>query len=117
MAYVDGYLIPVKRDRLEEYKQWAALSEQVWREYGAIGYAECIADDAPHGTLTSFPRAVMLEEDEVVILAWAIYPSREVRDEVNQKVMDDPRLHSVMANPPFDGKRFIWGGFTPFIGL
>ena len=48
-------LIPVPKGRLDDYKKLARLCEQVWREYGAIGYVECVGDDVPTGTTTSFP--------------------------------------------------------------
>jgi uncharacterized protein YbaA (DUF1428 family) len=118
MAYVDGFLIPVKKERLEEYKQMAALGEQVWREYGAIGYVECLADDVKQGEVTSFPRAVQLQDDEIVVFSWIVYHSREHRDEVNRKVMEDPRMQPPSSSEwPFDARRMIFGGFVPFIGL
>ncbi|MCT8991771.1 DUF1428 domain-containing protein [Chelativorans sp. SCAU2101] len=117
MAYVDGFLIPVPKDRIEDYKEQARLGEQVWREYGALDYVECIGDDVPYGEVTSFPRAVQAKEDEVVIFSWIVYKSREHRDEVNAKVMADPRMQVDMSKSPFDGKRMIFGGFQPFLGL
>ncbi|HVW72655.1 MAG TPA: DUF1428 family protein, partial [Rhizomicrobium sp.] len=89
----------------------------IFRELGATGYVECVGDDVPYGTVTSFPRAVMAREDEVVIFAWVVYPSREVRDACNKKSMDDPRMKRWENAIPFDGKRMIFGGFTPFQGL
>ena len=46
----------------------------------------------PYGELTSFPRAVQASDDETVIFSWITYESREARDEVNAKVMADPRI-------------------------
>ena len=43
--------------------------------------------------------------------------SREQRDEINKKVMSDPRLKGSAENMPFDGKRMIYGGFKPFLEL
>lgn len=117
MAYVDGFLVPVKKDRLDEYKALAALAAQVWKDHGATAYVECVADDVPHGQLTSFTRAVQLAEDEVVMFSWAVFPSREARDAANQGIMQDPRLKVCEDNPPFDGKRLIFGGFVPLIEL
>jgi uncharacterized protein YbaA (DUF1428 family) len=39
--------------------------------------------------------------------------SRTHRDQVNAKVMKDPRLAKMMDPKalPFDGKRMFWGGF------
>ncbi len=117
MAYVDGFLIPVPKDRLEDYRKMAELGRQVWTEYGALAYVECIGDDIPKGEITSFPRAVQAEEDETVIFSWIVYESREHRDAVNAKVMADPRMDTPPDSWPFDGKRLVFGGFTPFLGL
>ena len=117
MAYVDGFIIPLPREKVEEYKAQARLGEQVWREHGAVDYVECIGDDVPYGELTSFPRAVQAKEDEVVVFSWAVYKSREHRDEVMKKVMADPRMKADWENMIFDGKRMIFGGFQPFLGL
>ena len=69
--------------------------------------------NVPYGELTSFPRAVIAKEDEVVIFAWIVYRDRESRDAINKKVMEDPRLK--MEGMPFDGKRMIYGGFTTLL--
>lgn len=117
MAYVDGFILAVPKDKMEEYKESARLGEKVWKEYGALDYVECIADDVPYGEVTSFPRAVQAKEDETVIFSWAVYKSREHRDEVLKKVMADPRMKMDAAQMPFDGKRLIYGGFQPLLGL
>lgn len=117
MAYVDGFIVPVPRSGLEEYKRIASLAAEVWKEHGALDYVECLADDAPYGELTSFPRSVQVQDDELVVFSWIVYESREQRDAVNAKVMEDSRMKPCMESMPFDGKRMIWGGFIPFIGL
>jgi len=117
MAYVDGFVLPLPKANLERYKELANLSATVWREHGALEYRECIADDVKPGTLTSFPQSVDLREDETVVFAWIVYESREKRDEVNDKVMKDPRLAPMMSPDglPFDGKRMFFGGFEMII--
>jgi uncharacterized protein YbaA (DUF1428 family) len=119
MAYVDGFLIPLKKDRLEAYKDLARLGGEVWMGHGALSYVECIGDDVPVGALTSFPRAVLLEEDEIVVFSWITYASRAERDRIMQLVMADPRLQHMMdpANHVFDSKRMIFGGFERFLEL
>ncbi len=60
-----------------------------------------------------------LKPGEVVVFSWIIYKSRRARDQVNGKVMKDPRL-AAMMNPkkmPFDGKRMFWGGFKTFVDM
>ena len=113
MPYVDGFVLAVPRDKIEAYKALARKACAVWMEHGALDYVECIGDDVPYGTLTSFPRAVMATDDEVVVFSWIIYRDRESRDAVNAKVMADARLKG--SDMPFDGKRMIYGGFTTLL--
>jgi len=115
MAYIDGFVVPVPKSKLETYKQFAIEASSVWREYGALEYREWVADDVKPGKLTSFPQSVDLKEDEVVVFSWIVYKSRAHRDEVNKKVMDDPRMKKDPSSWPFDGKRMIYGGFAPLI--
>jgi len=113
MAYVDGFVIPVPKDKLEAYLDMSRKCAGIWRDFGATEFRECVADDVKPGKLTSFPQSVDLQEGEVVIFSWIIYPSRAKRDEVNDKVMNDPRMAEFMKpeNMVFDGKRMIFGGF------
>ncbi|MBK23089.1 MAG: RNA signal recognition particle [Halobacteriovorax sp.] len=115
--YVDSFLIPVPKENLGKYEEMARLSATVWKELGALDYFECMADDAPVGEVTSFPRSVDLKDGEIVIFAVVTYKDRAHRDEVNEKAFKDPRLAEMMdpTNLPFDGKRMIWGGFKKFI--
>lgn len=116
MSYVDGFVVPVPKDKVEAYRQLATTAGQVWREHGALEYRECIADDVQVGELTSFPRSVQLKDDEVVVFAWITYESRQHRDVVNAKVMADPRIAGMdPAGMPFDSKRMIWGGFRTLV--
>ncbi|HLZ06703.1 MAG TPA: DUF1428 family protein [Bradyrhizobium sp.] len=114
MPYVDGFVIPVKKDNIEVYKEHARKAGEVWKEHGALDFVECVGDDVPYGVLTSFPRAVQAKDDEVVIFSWIVYRSRAERDAVMDKVMADPRLKGDM---PFDGKRMIFGGFEMLLKL
>jgi len=113
MAYVDGFVIPVPKNKLDAYLEMARQAATIWREHGAIEFRECVADDVKPGQLTSFPQSVQLKEDEVVIFSWVVYESRAKRDEANDKIMNDPRMTELMKpeNMPFDGKRMIYGGF------
>lgn len=115
MTYIDGFLLAVPKARIEEYKKLATLACEVWKDHGAIDYVECVADDVPYGELTSFPRAVQAKEDETVVFAWITYASRAARDEINKKVMADPRLKGNMDDMPFDGKRMMFGGFEAVV--
>lgn len=113
--YIDGFVLPVPKKKIEDYRKIAEQAKAVWMDHGALDYVECIADDVMPGKLTSFPQSVMLEEDETVVFAWIVYRSREHRDEVNAAVFKDPRLKCDHATMPFDGKRMIYGGFNVLV--
>ena len=117
--YVDGFVVPVPKRSIKAYKAIATKAGKVWREHGALDYKECIADDVKKGKWTSFPRAVKLKPGEVVWFSWIVYRNRKHRDAVNKKVMADKRLAAMMdpKKMPFDGKRFIWGGFNVVVDL
>jgi uncharacterized protein YbaA (DUF1428 family) len=119
MAYVDGFVLPLPKKNVEIYREIASKCGAIWREHGALQFRECIADDVKPGKLTSFPQSVNLEADETVIFSWIVYESRAHRDEVNDKVMKDPRMAEMMnpASMPFDGKRMIYGGFEVLVDL
>ena len=115
MDYVDGFIIAVKKDRIEDYKRIATESAAIFKDLGALSVVECVADDVPYGKLTSFPRAVMAEEDEIVVFSWITYPSREVRDEANKRMMENEAMAAAMNAMPVDGKRMIFGGFRQIV--
>jgi uncharacterized protein YbaA (DUF1428 family) len=122
MAYVDGFVIPVPKSKLDAYRRLSRKAGKVWREHGALEYKECVADDAPKGKVTSFPQSVKLKKDETVVFSWITYKSRAHRDRVNAKVMKDPRLADVMGpenmeNMPFDGQRMVYGGFEVVVDI
>jgi uncharacterized protein YbaA (DUF1428 family) len=113
--YVDGFVLPVPRAKVDDYRRVAALAGNVWKEHGALAFVECVADDVKPGKLTSFPQAVNLETDETVVFSYIVYSSREERDRINALVMKDPRMDMDPANMPFDGKRMIFGGFNVLV--
>lgn len=118
MAYVDGFVLPVPKRNIEAYKKVATDAGKVWREHGALEYRECVADDVQPGEVTSFPDSVKLQPDEVVVFAWIVYRDRAHRDEVNAKVMADPRIANVDPTTlPFDGMRMFFGGFQTLVEL
>ena len=115
MAYVDGFVLAVKKDRLDEYRQIASDAAAVWKEYGALRLVETWGDDVPEGTLTSFTMAVKREANESVVFSWVEWASKEARDAGWKKIMEDPRMAPEVNPMPFDGKRLIYGGFTTIL--
>jgi uncharacterized protein YbaA (DUF1428 family) len=115
--YVDGFVMAVPMNKFDAYKKMARKAGRIWKEYGALDYVECIADDVQPGKLTSFPQAVQLKKNEVVFFSWITYRSRSHRDSVNKKVLADPRIEAMgPPNPmPFAPERMIWGGFKAVV--
>jgi uncharacterized protein YbaA (DUF1428 family) len=119
MSYVDGFVVPVPKRNMKAYLAMARKAGKVWKDHGALEYAECVADDVKAGKWTSFPRSVKLKRGETVVFSYIVYKSRAHRDKVMAKVMKDKRL-AAMMNPaamPFDGKRMIYGGFKTAVAI
>ncbi len=117
MPYVDGFVVPVPKRKVEDYRKIARKAGRIWREHGALDYVECVADDVKPGKLTSFPQSVKLKKGETVVFAWIVYKSRAHRDRVNARVFKDPRMEKMCdpGNMPFDAKRMFWGGFKVLV--
>jgi uncharacterized protein YbaA (DUF1428 family) len=116
MAYVDGFVVPVPKKKLQAYRGLAKQAGKIWREHGALEFRECVADDVKVGKWTSFPRSVKLKPSETVVFSYITYKSRAHRDRVNAKVMKDKRIAGMDPKTmPFDGKRMIYGGFRVLV--
>ena len=115
--YVDGFIVPVPKNNIEAYKKMSETMGRLWKEHGALEYIECVADDVKPGKVTSFPQAVNLKDDEVVVFSWIVYPSGEDRDRINAAVMSDPNINMDPKSMPFDGMRMFWGGFKVMLSM
>jgi uncharacterized protein YbaA (DUF1428 family) len=113
--YVDGFVIPVPKKKLKEYRKFAAVAAKAWIKHGALEYVESLGDDVPKGKISSFPRSVKLKSSEIVVFSYAVYKSRAHRNQVMAKVMKDESVARIWDNMPFDGMRMIWGGFKSFV--
>jgi uncharacterized protein YbaA (DUF1428 family) len=115
--YIDGFVIPVPKDRIEDYRRVAEKAALVWKEYGALDYWECVGDDLDATGMVSFPQLAQAGPEETVVFAWVVFESRQQRDRANEKIMADPRLQEMMDpdNPIFDYKRMAYGGFKELV--
>jgi uncharacterized protein YbaA (DUF1428 family) len=112
MAYIEISVIPVKKDRIDEYKKMAKKSAKLFKACGAIAYVEAIEDDVKPGKVTSFPKSVKQKSDEVLVVAVATFKNRKARDTAWKNMMKDPFFANFdMKNAPFDLKRMFFGGF------
>ena len=119
--YIDGFVFPIPRIYLEEYKKVAEEVAEVWKEYGAIAYFEFVGDDLFLEGTKSFVKTVDAKEDEEIVFGWVVFPSKEIRDTANKKVPTDQRMTSLVSplmHPEkliFDASRMIYGGFKPLV--
>ena len=116
--YVDGFVFPISRDRLSEYKSLAEAAAEIWREHGALDYREFVGDDIHLEGTRSFIDLVAAKENETIVFGWVVFDSREARDLANEKVAADPRMADLMelSNSGFDANRMAYGGFQPLVG-
>lgn len=115
MAYIDGFVIPVPAADKDKFVDHAQRMDAIFMQLGATRIIEAWGDSVPDGKQTDFKRAVQAKPDEVVVFAWIEWPDKQTRDAAMEKTRTDPRM---MAEPmPFDGKRMIFGGFTPVVTL
>lgn len=115
--YIDGFVLPLPKDKIETYREISAKCGAIWKEHGALEYVEAVGDDMEMQEQVPFPTLAGAKPDETVIFAYIVYESREHRDAVNAKVMADPRIHESFdpENPSFDCKRMAYGGFRVIV--
>lgn len=116
-TYVDGYVIPIPKDKVNAYKKMAKLGCKTWMKHGALAYFECLADDmkAPYGI--SFPKMCKAKKSETVIFAFIVFKSKAHRKLVNAKVHKElSRMPGAETfKMPFDISKTAFGGFKTII--
>lgn len=115
--YIDGFVFPIPRDRLDEYKRLAEATAEIWKEHGALDYCEYVGDDLKLEGTRSFTDVVAATDDETIVFGWVVFDSREARDRANEKVAADPRMTDLidLSNSGFDAKRMAYGGFQSLV--
>lgn len=119
-AYVQGFIVPVPEENKAAYREAALAMWDLMKDYGALRVVEAWQDDVPEGKRTDFFRSVKAEPGEQVVFSFVEWPSREVCDASHDKMMQDERMKAFMEEgqePPFDGKRMVYGGFRPVVEL
>ena len=111
MAYITGFLTPVKIENKERYIESARKSWPLFQKYGALEQVETWGEDIQPGKVTGFDLAVKLEEGEVPVFSWLRWPDRAAADKCWAEMQNDPDFADM--DMPFDGKRMMWGGFAP----
>ncbi len=112
VGYVDGFVIPMRKSKIAEYKKIAKIAAKVWMEHGALDYFESIGDDLKIPMGVPFPKMAKAKSNETVVFAWITYASKSHRNSVNKKVMKDSRFSNMtMDTMPFDCRKMAYGGF------
>jgi uncharacterized protein YbaA (DUF1428 family) len=111
--YVDGFIIPVPKNKLAEYKKMAKLGCKTWMKHGALAYFECVAEDTTAPYSMNFPQICKIKKNETVIFAFIVFKSKAHRKQVNAKVHKEfgemPGAENYAM--PFDASKMAYGGF------
>lgn len=115
--YIDGFVLPVPRDRLDGYRRLVEAVAEIWKEHGALDYREYIGDDLMLEGTRSFTDLMAAKEGEAIVFGWVVFESRKARDSANEKVAADPRMADLMrkSETGFDARRMAYGGFQSFV--
>lgn len=117
--YVDGFVLVVPKDRVEDYKKMAEDGRDTWLQCGALAYYECQGDDLAPQEMGDQKTRVFTDmagatADETVWFSFIVFHSKEHRDEVNAKVMEEMGKKAEEYKDfamPFDMNRLAYGGF------
>src|SRR6185295_15562733 len=96
--YIDGFVLPVPKKKLQVYRRMAQKAGRIWREYGALDYRECVGDDLAVKMGVPFTRLAKLKAGEIVadtftIIQGAIFP---------------PDRSRLLGHPTIDLELFLW---------
>ena len=119
--YINGFILPIPREHLEQYRAVAEKVATIWKEHGALAYFEYVGEDLDIEGLPTFPELLKAKADEAVIFGWTVFQSRAERDKINKLVVEDPRMTELVApltrgkRMIFDAGRMVFGGFQPLV--
>lgn len=118
--YIDGFVFPINKIYLDEYKGIADRVAEIWKEYGALAYFEYVDDGLKIEGTRPFDTLVTISTDETIVFGWMVFDSRETRDHAHKKVAADARMVDLVAplmdhRLIFDASRMVYGGFKPLV--
>jgi uncharacterized protein YbaA (DUF1428 family) len=117
--YVDGFVLVVPKGKEAAYEEMAKQGRDSWMKHGALQYFECKGDDLKQQEMgdeksRAFAEMTGATSDENVWFSFIVFNSKEHRDAVNKKVMDEMgATYSEQTDfeMPVDMKRMAYGGF------
>lgn len=117
--YIDGFVLVVPKGKEAEYEKMAKMGRDSWMKHGALQYFECRGDDLKQQEMGDEKTRAFLEmtdatSEDNVWFSLIVFNSREHRDEVNKKVMEEMTetyKEKSDFSMPVDMKRMAYGGF------
>ena len=117
--YVDGFVLVVPKDKEADYKKMAEEGRDMWMKHGALQYFECRGDDLKQQEMgeeksRAFAEMAGAKSDENVWFSFIVFNSKQHRNEVNKKVMDEMNekyKDQSDFTTPTDMKKMAYGGF------
>lgn len=121
--YIDGFVLVVPKGKEAEYEEMAKIGRDSWMKHGALQYFECRGDDLKQHEMgdqksRAFQEMAGATGDEDVWFSFIVFESKEHRDEVNKKVMDEmSESYKDQADfeMPNDMKKMAYGGFEAVV--
>lgn len=114
--YVDGFVLPIPKNKIKAYKKMAAEGCKMWMKYGALQYMECVADDLKANEYSMpFPKMVKPKPGETIFFSFIVFKNKAHRDKVNKKVIAAFSAMEAPMDMPFDSKRMAYGGFKAIV--
>ena len=121
--YVDGFVLVVPKGKEAEYQKMAEMGRDAWMKHGALQYFECKGDDLKQQEMgdeksRAFQDMAGATADENVWFSFIIFNSKEHRDEVNKKVMEEMSENfkdQADFEMPADMTKMAYGGFAAVV--
>lgn len=117
--YVDGFVLVVPKGKEAEYQKMAEEGRDSWMKHGALQYFECKGNDLKQQEMgdqksRDYKEMTAAGDDDNVWFSFIVFNSKEHRDEVNKKVMDE--MNAAYAEQsdfvsPTDMTKMAYGGF------
>ena len=118
--YVDGFVLVVPKGKEADYEEMAKMGRDSWMKHGALQYFECRGDDLKQQEMgdqksRAYAEMTGATNEENVWFSFIVFNSKEHRDEVNKKVMEE--MSELFKDQddfemPADMKKMAYGGFA-----
>ena len=117
--YIDGFVLVVPKGKEAEYQKMAEMGRDSWMKHGALQYFECRGNDLKQQEMgdeksRAFAEMAGASDDENVWFSFIVFNSKQHRDEVNKKVMEEMSesyKDQTDFEMPTDMKKMAYGGF------